>query len=154
MGLAGRLATGREPLSITGDRSSRSPVAFHIFRPSLPGAAAESLAVADLFNATGHGTVDPGLHLIEGHPLAPGDVADDKVLGLVEHPPLTIREVFLQSQVAETLEHPGHLGDRPRPHLVGVFLETTLPIVVEGYLRVLENDVDLFYLFSRDHASQ
>ena len=56
--------------------------------------------------------------------------------------------------MAETLEHAGHFGDRPGPHLVGVLLEAPLPVVVQRDLRVLQDVEDLLDLFFRDDAAQ
>src|SRR5438552_7937651 len=104
------------------------------------------LAVPDLLDPASHGTVDLRFHLIDRHSLDFGDFADDEVLGLVEHASFAVGKVFLKGEVTETLEHPRHLGDRTGPHLVGVLLEATLPVVIKGDLGVLEDVEDLFDL--------
>src|SRR5262249_5658504 len=83
-----------------------------------------------------------------------GDLADEEELGTVEHPLLAEGEGLLARKVGEALQHHGNLVEAARAHLVGVLLETALPVGVLVDPPVRQEVEDLPYVRVRDHMPE
>ena len=98
--------------------------------------------------------IDLGLDLerLLAHHL--GHLRDDQRLGAIEHPLLAERQALRLAEERQALEHVGHVVDRAGPHLVGVVLEATLPVLMVVDLAVAQQREQALDFFVADRLAQ